>query len=150
MTKLRRVVATVATALVLATGSIMAVATPAFAACGDTSGSWVPLLGSEWNLEVYVISTSDDLTAQAVFTYSGQIAVTVFDDTLQVFTGNWDFEGGTTFAWSATEVGDNTNRLTFEATANDCGGLGGVHAAYGTVIHQTNGLYANLFMGRVA
>ena len=149
MTTVRRRITALLMAMSLSMLGIIATATPAHAACGDTASSWVPVIGSSWNLEIYILATSQDYTGQAVMTYSGQIAATVIDDTLEVFTGNWDFQGGTSFAWSATEVGDNTNRLTFVADANDCGGLGGVHAAYGIVIHQTQGHIANLFMGRI-
>lgn len=145
---IRRRLTVLATAAVLTLTALVGVPTPAFAACGDTSNSWVPLTGSTWNMELF-LNGSLDYTAQAVFTYTGQIAVTAIDDTLQVLTGNWDFEGGTTFAWSATDIADNTYRLTLRGTATDCGGLGGVHEAYGVVIHQTMGQIGTLFMARI-
>lgn len=150
----KRWLAASATALLMITGLVVATALPASAdtvTCGDTSAGWVPsLTGSVWDVELFLNGT-DDYTAVATFTYSGQVAVTVIADTVQVLTGQWDFEGGTpgTFAWSATDVSDNTYRLTLSATANDCGGLGGVHAAYGTVIHQTLGVIGSLYMTRV-
>lgn len=146
MGRARRLLATLA-ALVMVTGAALGVATPAYAACGDTSGSWVPVGGSVWNAEFFI--DSYDYTGQVVLTYTGAIAAMTIDDTLQVFTGNWDYEGDSVFAWSATDVADNGNRLTLRVAADDCGLLGGVHDAYGVIIHQTMGQIGTVFVGRV-
>lgn len=149
----KRWLAASAAAILMAFGLVAVTALPASATptCGDTSGGWVPsITGSVWDVELFLYGT-EDLTAVATFTYSGQVAVTVVGDDVQLLTGQYDFAGGTpgTFVWSATDVLDNGYRLTLSATANDCGLLGGVHAAYGSVNHQTQGNIGSLYMTRV-
>lgn len=146
---MRKLLASVALVAALVAGAVGVSATPAQAdACGDTEASWVPnLTGSAWLLEIYI---GTDMTGEAVFAPVGQLAATVNSDTLEVFTGNWDYEGGSTFAWSATEVGDSSNRLTFRVDADDCGPLGYVNSAYGIIIHQTMGQIGTVYMGLLA
>lgn len=144
---MRRILALVAASVALAAGLLIP-ATPAFAACGDSSGSWVPATGSTWYVEI-LLNDNTDLTAATAFTYPGQLAVTEITETLQTLEGQWDFAGGSDFIFSGTDIGDNSYRLTFTATANDCGALGGVHAAYGTVTHQTQGQIGVLYMTRI-
>lgn len=137
MRRLRTILASLGVALTVLAGGAVAVPAPAHAddvVCGDTPGSWV-LVAQAYALEVF-FSPSTDYTGEVVFTSSGQLAATVIDDTIQVFTGTWEHDG-TTLTWSATDVADNSYRLTFIATASDCGLLGGVRSAYGDII-QTN------------
>lgn len=145
MTALRRLFAVT----VLALATLFAVASPAYAACGDTSASWVPVVGSNWYVEI-LLNDNSDLTAAATFTYPGQLALTAITETAQILEGQWDWAGGDDFIWSGTDVFDESYRLSFIAEANDCTPNGKVHAAYGIVIHQTQGNIGVLFMTRIA
>lgn len=116
--------------------------------CGDTIAKWVPVLGSIWTAEVYIGESEQDLTAAVVFTYSGQVASTTIIDTGKVLVGSWDHDG-TTLTWSGTDVLDNSYRLTFTCPANDCGPLGAVHSANGTVYQQDVGVVGSTYITRV-
>lgn len=144
---MKRRISTVIAAVVISLGFAALPATPAHAVvCGDTPGSWVPV-ASTYVLEVY-LSPSTDYTGEVAFTTSGQLAVTVIDDTLQIFTGTWE-HNDTSIIWSATDVADNDYRLTFEAAASDCGLLGGVRTAYGSIIQTNVGPVGSVAMTRV-
>lgn len=144
---MRRVLAALISLFAALTFTLV-LATPAQAdACGDTRASWVPLTGSEWITEVYLYPNVD-FTGEAVMTYAGQLSALVVDDSVQVFTGSWDFDSGQ-LIWSATDVADNSYRLTFVMDANDCGLLGGVHSANGDIIQQDVGLVGVAYMTRI-
>lgn len=135
-------------AAMLALGGVAVVsATPAYAdVCGDTSGQWTGgVTLSAWTAEFYFYEGPNDYTGEVVLTYVGQVALVVIDDTTQVLTGSWAFSSGT-MIYSATDVSDNSYRLTMTVTADTCGGLGAVHSASGTIIQQDVGEVGLVYM----
>lgn len=121
----RRGIAVLA-ALVLTLGGIVAVAPPAYAACGDSSAQWS---GSTWS------GTADDtsgLTAVLAAPVLGvQAAVTVVPGLSGTGVGTWVFDNDT--RWTATVAG--IWEWHFEVSAQDCSG-GQVISAAGAATDQ--------------
>lgn len=146
MNKLRKIVAVLTVAMATALGSIIAPSAAHADACGDTATAWVPLIGSTWVAETYI---SGSRTTELEFTYTGRVAVTIFDDNLQTLVGQWDHDGGfgdTSFVWFGTDILDEEYRLTYVVTADDCGPFGKVNDAYGDVYQDGVGLVGVVYM----
>lgn len=124
----------------------------ASAVCGDTQGGWVPALtASVWDVELYFYDGPVDETAAVTQTYAGQISATVVAlPTVQVLTGSWAYDSGTShFVWSGTDTANNLLRYTYDVTADTCGTLGGVHSASGILIQQDVGQVGVVYATRV-
>lgn len=101
-------------ALLLCVAGVVAVATPSYAACGDSGSQWVSGTGSAWS------GTLDGTTAfTAAFlppVLGVQAAATVI--VLQSGAGTWAYDSS--FRWSASAAG--VWEYHFEVGANTCSG----------------------------
>ena len=113
-------------ALLLAASGALALATPAYAACGDTTAEWVdPILGSAWSGTI----DSDSLTVVLSSALNAAVTVVVSDSGAGTWVHDYDTR------WTASAAGLWTYH--FEITPSSCSG-GKVTAAAGAA---TDDLY---------
>lgn len=121
-----------ALAVLLAIGGVLAVSTPAHAACGDTAAEWVGSTGSVWTGE---LDGSTAFTAAFLPPVLGlQAAATVIVPDSGAGTWVRDYS----FRWSSTAAG--VWSYTFEVSALSCDG-GMVTSAQGGATDGLNNVH---------
>jgi hypothetical protein len=129
-----------AAALVLALGGIAVVATPSYAACGDTTAEWVGSAGSTWS---GTLDGSTSFTAEFLPPALGvQAAATVI--AAQSGLGTWvhDYD----MRWTSTLAGVWSYR--FEVSASSCNSSGVDSAGGGAT--DANSVVYSVVMTRTA